>query len=62
MPEAKDQHQQAVVFEFADEPVITDPVFPEFAHVNDVVAFLLPVDYPAGVHYWYCAVAGVLRG
>jgi hypothetical protein len=29
MPDAEDQHDQAVVFDLRDEPVITHAVFPE---------------------------------
>src|SRR5713226_1069072 len=36
MSEAKDQHHQAIVFEFADEPIVTDSVFPEFAQSRAV--------------------------
>src|SRR5712664_343264 len=36
MSEAKDQHNEAVVFEFADEPVVADSVFPEFTEPRAV--------------------------
>ena len=36
MSEAKDQHDKAVVFEFADEAVVADTVFPEFAQSRAV--------------------------
>jgi hypothetical protein len=36
MSEAKNQHDEAVVFEFADEPVVADSVFPKLAQSPDV--------------------------
>src|SRR5260370_42447948 len=36
MSEDKDLHDAAVVFEFADEPVVADPVFPKLAQSRAV--------------------------
>jgi len=36
MADAKDQHDQAVVFDLADEPVVADTVFPELSKARAV--------------------------
>jgi len=39
VPNTKDQHDQAVVFDFADQTVVTYPVFPKLPKLRAVECF-----------------------
>jgi hypothetical protein len=36
MSDAEDEHNQAVIFDLANQPVISNPVFPEFSESRTV--------------------------